>query len=338
MVSVDEHHGEVEYRHLTSRFYRVHLQQALASHIDPSRIHLNKAFEAVSFSEAEESLILSFYDGSTAEADILLGADGIRSAVRQHFVPSSAPKWTGWVAFRSVFDADLVKGIGDVLDEAYHWWGHDRTFFSSRLGKDLFTIVGGYHSNPNAEDAPYKDATWNSDGDVEEVKAYYHEWHPVIQKMIAAAPYIRQYPNTFASSLDTWVHGGGRVTFAGDAAHAHGGAFAAGGSLAADDAYAFALAIGHTFPPGSPHPSTETIEEALRLYESTRKMHTDRVLSAVQQGNQKTIERLGKVETDEELRARMKNRNNPSWIHEHDVEATFARAVAERDPEDRPRL
>lgn len=341
IVSVDEHYGEVEYRHQTSRFYRVHLQQALASHVDDSRLHLDKAFKSVCPSEDNGSLTISFDDGSTAEAETLLGADGIRSAVRQYFVPSSAPKWTGWVAFRSVFDAELVKNIPGALDEAYHWWGHDRTFFSSRLSKDLFTIVGGYHSNPDTEDAPYSTATWNSEGDVEEVKDYYRKWNPMVQQMVAAAPYVRQYPNTFASSLDTWVHGCGRVTFAGDAAHAHGGAFAAGGSLAADDAYAFALAIAHMFPFGSLKPSSESIEQALELYESTRKAHTDRVLSAVQQGNKKTTERLGKTETDEELRARMMNRSNPYWIHEHDVEAAFAQAVAEhgvKAVESRPRL
>ena len=206
------------------------------------------------------------------------------------------------------------------------------------VGKNLFTIVGGYHADPNAPDAPYKDATWSSDGDVEVLKLYYADWHPVIQQMVQASPYIRQYPNTYASSLDTWVHGNGRVTFAGDAAHAHGGAFAAGGSLAADDAYSFAMSIHHVFPPGSTNFSAERITEALRLHELTRKAHTDKVLRTVHEGNQKTIERLDKTETDEALRRRMQSRGDPYWIHEHDVEAAFEEAVTSYYGDSRPRL
>ncbi|EME40439.1 hypothetical protein DOTSEDRAFT_177423 [Dothistroma septosporum NZE10] len=338
VVSVDQHHGDVAYRHRTSRFYRAHLQQALLAHVDPARIHLGKAFTAVQEVKETENLLISFEDGTSTSADILLGADGIRSAVRQSYVPTSTPNWTGWVAFRSVFDAKLVEHIDGVLDEASHWWGPDRTFFASRLGKDLFTIVGGNYCDPAKNDAPLRDATWNSEGDLQTLKEYYKDWHPVIQQMIEASPYTKLYPNTFGSGLDSWVHGNGRVTYAGDAAHAHGGAFAAGGSLALDDAYAFALAISHVNPPGSPKPSKSAIVEALRIYERTRKPHTDRVLATVHVSNTKMIERLGKEESDEELRKRMTNRADPAWIHEHDVEATLRKVLGLVAPETQARL
>lgn len=212
-VSVDRHHGDLEYSHQTSRFYRARLQQALLAHVEPGTIHLRKAFKSVSSSLDTDELLITFEDGSETVADVLLGADGIQSAVRRFFIPTSAPKWIGWVAFRSVFGAKLVEHIPGVLDEAYHWWGPDRTFFSSRLGKNLFTIVGGNYTDPNAPDAPWKDATWNSDGDLGVLKSYYKDWHPMIRQMIDASRYVRMYSNTFASSLETWVHGDGRVTF-----------------------------------------------------------------------------------------------------------------------------
>jgi salicylate hydroxylase len=276
-------------------------------------------------------LIITFADGSAATAHILLGADGINSAVRRYFVPASEPKWTGWTAFRSVFDVKLLKdqGLDAVLEEANHWWGPDRTFFSSRLGKNLFTIVGGHYSNPDAPNAPYKDATWNSDGNVDILREYYQDWHPVVRKMVNATPYTRQYPNTAAPGLNTWTYCNGRVTLAGDAAHAHGGALAAGGSLALDDAYAFAAALWHVFSPLA-NPSTIDIQRALSIYERTRKAHVDCVISTVREGNRAILTRLERsMHTDEELRARLKNRSDPYWIHEHNVEAAFAQAVAQ---------
>ncbi|KAK5679584.1 hypothetical protein LTS10_008405 [Elasticomyces elasticus] len=329
-VSVDQHRGEVATRHRTARYYRAHLQQALLAHVDPARIHLGKAFSRVESDADDSGLTIHFVDGSATIVDVLLGADGINSAVRRAFVPTSKPEWTGWVAFRSVFEASRVAHIdANLTNEASHWWAPDRTFFASRLGKDLFAIVGSWQSDPAAADAPFKTATWDAEGDIELLKEFYAQWNPEVRQMIEASPYTRLYPNTAAQSLDTWVHGQGRVSFAGDAAHAHGGAFAAGGSLALDDAFAFASAIFHVYPPESPQkPSRRQLEAALRLYERTRKPHTDRVLAVVHEGNRKKVESLGQAETDEQLRQRMQSRGDTSWLHEHDVEAAFARALS----------
>ncbi|KAF2104451.1 FAD/NAD(P)-binding domain-containing protein [Rhizodiscina lignyota] len=339
ITSVDSHHCDVEPRHSTARFYRADLQKALLAHVPSSRIHLKKAFASAVYNSATDNLTISFEDGSTVTADILLGADGIRSAVRRYFVPHSEPKWTGWVAFRSVFDVKLLEGLEDaVLNEANHWWGPDRTLFASRLGNGLFTIVGGHYSDPDAPDAPYKDATWNSDGDVNVLRDYYKDWHPVIRRMVNASPYTRQYPNTAAPALDRWTYGHGRITLAGDAAHAHGGALAAGGSLAIDDAYAFVAALWHVFPPGTGSHSSSDVLRALLLYERTRKPHTDRVISTVHEGNKAIIARLRQksTETEDQLRARIKSRSDPYWIHEHDVVASLTKAIAQELKENSP--
>lgn len=348
IISTDSHAGEVEYRHLTSRFYRAHLHEALAQQVDPSRIHLSKSFESVAPDTTTQKLLITFADSTTATADIILGADGIHSPVRTFFAPTSSTGWTGWVAFRSVFPYSHVAQIKDLPDEANHFWGlGGKTLFISKLGRDLFTVVGSYQADPNAPDAPYKDSTWNSDGDVSVLREFYKDWSPLVRQIVDAVPYTRIYPNAAAQALDTWVLGGGRVTLAGDAAHAHGGAFAAGGSLALDDAWAFAASILHVFPENATRKPTDAeLLKALRIYEKTRKPHTDKVMSVVHDNNAKKLARASQAsepETDEQLRARIKNRPDPSWIHEHDVQAAFARAVAEEDtgpaePSDQARL
>ncbi|KAF3769712.1 FAD/NAD(P)-binding domain-containing protein [Cryphonectria parasitica EP155] len=332
IVSVDTHVGKVDDDHLTSRYYRAHLQKALLEHVKPSQIHLQKSFESVEFDESRQELAITFGDGTTVSADIILGADGIHSKVRTFFVPTSRTGWTGWVTFRSAFSVSELSGI-DVPEEAEHIWGPDRTLFISKLGKNLFTVVGSHQSDPNAPDAPYKDAVWNSPGDVRTLREYYKDWHPRYRDIVNATPYTHIYPNAAAHALDTWVLGNGRVTLAGDAAHAHGGAFAAGGSLALDDAWAFAAAITYVFPPeavkarSGPVVAGKDVARALQIYEKTRKGHTDRVMAVVHEMNEKKVARLGHVQTDEDLRARMKNRYDPSWIHEHDVQAAFEQAL-----------
>jgi salicylate hydroxylase len=123
-----------------------------------------------------------------------------------------------------------------------------------------------------------------------------------------------------------------RVTLVGDAAHAHGGAFAAGGSLALDDAFALGLAFKHFFesqPGGAEGPiSSSGVEKALQLYSKTRQPHTDRLLRIVHSQVDSKPTGSGSAEgEDAKLIERIRNRPNTEWLSEHDVEAAFKKVV-----------
>ena len=154
------------------------------------------------------------------------------------------------------------------------------------------------------------------------------DWNPLIQALTEATPYTNLYPNFAGDTLEKWVFGS-RVTLVGDAAHAHGGAFAAGGSLALDDALALGLAFQHVVKSfhGRLPLFLHHIEKALELYTNTRKPHTDRLLSVVhnQIGTKTSVS--GKLEEDAKLVFRMKNRPDPAWLSEHDVEASMAATI-----------
>jgi salicylate hydroxylase len=206
-------------------------------------------------------------------------------------------------------------------------------------GKDQFTVVGGFNADPSSPDAPYRDAKWNGEGSLEVLKSYYKEWHPSIRAMIDAAPSIRLYPNLAGAPLSTYVFQN-RITLLGDAAHTHGGGFAAGGSLAIDDAYAFSLALKHVFPyDARQKPTVEQLGRALKLYEATRKGHVTRLLELVHKGSSGQKENIEKsrTETEEALVKRLKGRPNTVWISEHDVEKTFWETVRRVEGEDAAR-
>lgn len=139
------------------------------------------------------------------------------------------------------------------------------------------------------------------------VTNFVQNWNPVVKALANATPDIRYYPNlSIAGPLETWVFSD-RITLIGDAAHAHGGAYATGGSLAIDDAYALSLAISHIFPPLSESPVTgkpsqESIAIALRLYEKTRKPHAEKLLNIVHVANKRKAASVGKDVADEDLR------------------------------------
>lgn len=159
-------------------------------------------------------------------------------------------------------------------------------------------------------------------------------WNPVVESIVKAVPYTKSYPNMAGTALSSFCFRD-RLVLLGDAAHTHGGAFGAGGSLAINDAYALVLALLHVWSPeeGSARPSRRQLHEALRLYEETRKPLVTRLLNIVHgnaQARRWAAEKKkdGGQETDAELRSRIANRPDMSWLSEHDVEAEFEAVVS----------
>lgn len=93
--------------------------------------------------------------------------------MRQALVPNFKLKWSGLTAFRSVFDASLVQDIPNLPEDSAHWWGPETTFFSSRLGKGMYTVVGGIQVDPERPDARLKEVAWDDEGNVELLRELY---------------------------------------------------------------------------------------------------------------------------------------------------------------------
>ncbi|KKA16259.1 hypothetical protein T310_10161 [Rasamsonia emersonii CBS 393.64] len=254
-------------RHQTARFHRAHLHQALLKHVPRDIIHLGK--KVVRAEVRDERVVVFFADGTSAEGDVLIGADGIRSKVRQSFAPDHRLRWTGRIFMRSTFDASLVEGkVPDLPPDSTHWWGPRENFFASKLGKNQFTVVGSYIDKRSPEELE-RQVSWDQEGDIKLLRERYRNWNPTVKALVDRTPYTRLYPNYAGDPLPTWTFGS-RVTLVGDAAHTHGGAFAAGGSLALDDAYALALAFRHVFGSASsanvPLSPAAAISKALNVY------------------------------------------------------------------------
>jgi 2-polyprenyl-6-methoxyphenol hydroxylase-like FAD-dependent oxidoreductase len=85
------------------------------------RYHFGKGFTA--FERNAKEIIAHFDDGSQARADLLIGADGLRSAVRARLFPGLEPAYAGYVAWRALLDehalpAELRRQLGNI-----YWFG-----------------------------------------------------------------------------------------------------------------------------------------------------------------------------------------------------------------------
>ncbi|KAJ5845331.1 hypothetical protein N7534_009000, partial [Penicillium rubens] len=256
---------------------------------------------------------------SSAYGDILIGADGIRSvrditlviafllirvqSVRRSFIPDYKLRFSGEVFIRRMFDASLVEGkIPGLPADSIHW--------------DQYTTVEAY-DDPRSAEKVEKCILRDKFGSVEFLRGAYKDWNPTFKALTELTLSTNLYPSFVGDALLNWVFGS-RVTLVGDAAHAHGGAFAAGGSLALDDSLALGLAFEEVFSSSKATFSPENINKALGLYSQIRQLHTAGVTRKVLflQHTKKRLHLL--LET---------GRPNTEWLSEHDVEAAFTAVV-----------
>ncbi len=223
--------------------HRAELQAVLLQAAEGITINLSARCEGV-INEGE-NVTVQFSGGLTHTADLVVGADGIRSAVRASVDPALA-RFVGLSAWRAV-----ISGI-DPVPDVWLSVGHGKQFLAAPLSNER-TYVSGLL--PMAEGAMTALPTL---GPV--LREAFRGWHEPIERLIDATPedaYIRSdiYDRPRPSRL-CW----GRVALVGDAAHPVTPDLGQGGCLANEDAVVLArcLQLGGEVP------------EALHRFEKAR--------------------------------------------------------------------
>ena len=179
-----------------------------------------------SFEQKGSKVFATFVDrnGSTvetSESDILIGADGIHSAVRAHFYPNEGPpKWQGILMWRGVTVGKPYLG-GATMVQAGH---HTQKFVCypisrahAEKGEALINWICDLHMGDGAM-LPRED--WNRPGKLEDFLPRFKDWKfdwLDVPEVIKAAHTILEFPMVDRDPLPRWSHG--RVTLLGDAAH-----------------------------------------------------------------------------------------------------------------------
>ncbi len=178
---------------------------------------------------------LTFADGSTAQGDILIGADGIHSTVRAQLFGKELPRYTGNVAWRGLVPAERVAHL-DLGSVVGVWMGPNRSIvqYYVSAGK-TFNWIGISRSSQPAEES------WLAEGRTEDVLAEYDGWHSTIRTIMAETPKVLRQALYDREPLPDWQVG--RVVLMGDAAHPMMPFYAQGGAQSIEDAYVLAGCI-----------------------------------------------------------------------------------------------
>lgn len=95
--------------------HRGDLHGVLEKVVAPNTIVFNHRL--VGLDETSDAVLLTFDNGSRVEADIVIGADGIRSKVREYLLGSAPPQFAGAVAQRAIFPTTHLGGFNSRLHQ-----------------------------------------------------------------------------------------------------------------------------------------------------------------------------------------------------------------------------
>ncbi|MPM85743.1 3-hydroxybenzoate 6-hydroxylase [bioreactor metagenome] len=225
----------------------------------------------------EDSVTVYDQHGNAHRGLALIGADGVKSVVRQQYV-NDPPRVTGHVVYRAVIDKkDFPENL--QWNAASIWVGPNYHLVHYPLrGGEQYNVVVTFHSREQEE--------WGvKEGSREEVQSYYRDCCSRAHQLIDMPKSWKRWATADREPIGQWTFG--RATLLGDAAHPTLQYIAQGACMALEDAVTLGEALKHC---------NHDWAAALQLYERSRIARTARVvLSAREMGrifHAKGVERL----------------------------------------------
>ena len=244
--------------------HRADLLGMLRDALPPDRLHLGRRLTG--FTDDGDKVMLQFADGAPVEADLMVGADGIHSAVREILLGKEQPQFTGCIAYRGLVPAARLSALG-LPNESQLWLGPGRHFVHYPVsGGRLINFVCLIDQDEWAKES------WTERGDPAEALHAYDGWHEQVRAILGAVEETFVWGLFDRAPLPRWSFG--RVTLLGDACHPMLPFLAQGAAQAIEDGATLAAVLAQS----------DDVAGALKRYEELRKPRTAAV-QAVARGN-----------------------------------------------------
>lgn len=209
---------------------------------------------AVGFEQTADVAKVTFANGATAEADIVIGADGIHSEMRPFVYPPSNPVFSGTVAYRGTVPHELMPEW--PMDRWQMWLGKGKHFlvFPLRAGR-IINYVGFVPADQEMKES------WTAPGDPDQLRKEFTGWDPCIGKLLSKVEKTFRWALNDRDPLPTWTKG--RLSLLGDAAHPMLPHLGQGANQSIEDGMALATILARA--------NRKTAAAALVKYEGLRR-------------------------------------------------------------------
>jgi 6-hydroxynicotinate 3-monooxygenase len=205
--------------------HRGDLHDILAQVVVPGTILFNQ--QLIDLKKSPDSYALKFSGGEIAQSDIVIGADGVRSKVREFLLGDQPPRFVGAVAHRAIFPSAWLGGF--KIPDCTKWWGRDRhilAYFMTSKRDEIYVIgvVPARQWDSEAASMPSSRQALMAD---------FADFHEDLQRVLRVTDNVSVWPIFDRERDDRWS--GDRVVLMGDACHPMRPYMAAGGAMAIED-------------------------------------------------------------------------------------------------------
>jgi salicylate hydroxylase len=275
--------------------HRADLLSVLADAFPLEQVQFAK--RAVAASQDLDGALLQFSDGSQAKMDVLIGADGIHSVVRNTMFGKESPRFTGVVAFRAVVPASRVAHVPNI--QAFtKWWGPTAysqiVTFPLNRGEDIFMFA------TTAQDS-WHEESWTTPGSVSELRDSYADFHPDARALLDACDEVLKTALYERDPLPYWTQD--HLVLLGDACHPMMPFMAQGAGQAIEDAVVLARALNEV-------QSARQVTDALLNYQNAR------------------MERASQIQIGSRGNQWLKAGGNADWVYGYDAWQVSTRPAA----------
>lgn len=239
--------------------HRADLHHVLADAAIANSAELRTGSPVKLYAHRPEGVRVTLENGTHLTGDLVIGADGIRSAMRTALNGPEAPDFTGHVAWRGTIPADkLPEGLIDRAATVWAGAGHHVVIYPLR-GGSLINFVAV------EEGADWTEEGWTAPGDADVLRAMFAGWHPTVTQVLAAAEAPFRWGLFSRPEQVRWADR--NVALIGDAAHPMLPYMAQGAAMALEDVAVLVRCLT----------SYRDIAEALLEYEKERWHRVTRV-------------------------------------------------------------
>lgn len=251
-----------------NQLHRADLHEVLAAAaraLKPDVVRLNSrvaGFEEQGFGSKDGGVRVRLATGETFEGDLLIGADGVKSAVRAQIAGPDHAVYTGDAAWRLTLPAEqLPPGFMGQVMSVWMGPGAHVVCYYLRAGA-LLNFVGLVETDEVSEES------WTAKFPWERLKADFRGWHPNIQLIIDKADRTQcfRWSLFYRPPIANWSTR--RATMLGDAVHATLPYLAQGAAMAIEDGAVLTRALA----------MTDDVAEALQIYQRNRIERTSRIV------------------------------------------------------------
>ena len=285
--------------------HRADLLSVLVAALPPERLHVGHRL--VGLVQGADHAEAAFENGIRVDADVLIGADGIHSFVREALFGRQAPHFTGCVAYRGLVPSERLRNL--ELEVTAQLWlgpgGHFIHYFVQNKRLVNFVAI--------IEQDSWMRESWVDRADLSDALAAYEGWHPQVNAIVGAVDESFVWALFDREPLERWTDG--RIALLGDACHPMLPFMAQGAAQAIEDGATLAACLANA---GNGDPT-----QALRRYETLRQPRANRV-QAMSAGN-KTRFHLPDGPAQVERDALMASGSTDfsldavAWLYDHDA-------------------